>query len=109
MKRTVLILLSTFTLHTTMAATVTAYCHCADCNGTAGKPTASGKLPQRFVTVAGPRNVPFGTRVYIEGVGVRTVQDRTHKKFDGRWDIFTTSHQRAKNFGRRELRVTILK
>jgi hypothetical protein len=50
-------------------------------------------------TVAAPRNVPLGTRVYIYGVGWRIAEDRTAPEFDGRWDVFVTSHAAAKRGG----------
>lgn len=87
---------------------VTAYCPCAACCGRAGGLTTMGTVPRRRITVAGPAVVPLGTRVYIEGVGVRIVEDRTAKKFDGRWDIFTDSHARARAFGKQNRRVVIL-
>ena len=89
-------------------ATVTAYCPCSRCCGKwAGGPTASGKMPVQGITCAGPRSVPFGTRVYIDKVGWRTVQDRLAKKFDNRYDIYFKSHSEALRFGKRTLRVYI--
>lgn len=38
---------------------------------------ASGSRPVAGRTCAAPRSVPLGTRLYIEGVGDRTVTDRT--------------------------------
>lgn len=90
------------------AAVITAYCHCALCCGKPGQPTASGVMPVVGITVAGPRNIPFGTRVYIEGVGELIVQDRTAKRFDGRWDVFKASHKEAQLFGKVKRKVTIL-
>lgn len=91
-----------------LIAIVTAYCHCADCCGKAGQPTASGRMPEAGVTVAGPRSVPLGTWVEIEGVGRRRVDDRTARRFDGRWDVFMGSHGAARKFGKRNLKVHVL-
>lgn len=89
-------------------ATITAYCPCSKCCGKwAGGPTASGKMPVQGITVAGPRSVPFGTQVYIESVGWRTVQDRTARRFDGRYDLYFNNHADALRFGKRMLRVHI--
>jgi 3D (Asp-Asp-Asp) domain-containing protein len=93
---------------TNITATVTAYCGCAKCCGKAGQPTASGKMPVEGVTVAGPRRIPFGTRVYIEGVGERVVQDRLARKYDSRFDVYFQSHQDALEFGKKTLKITIL-
>lgn len=88
--------------------TVTAYCHCALCCGMAGQPTASGKMPHPEHTVAAPRNIPMGTLVMIEGIGLRRVQDRMHKRYKGkRLDVFMRTHEAAKKFGVKKLHVTV--
>lgn len=66
-------------------------------------------MPKQGVTVAAPRNVKFGTRVRIEGVGERIALDRTSKRFDGRWDVYFSRHEDALRFGKRELKVTVNK
>lgn len=87
---------------------VTAYCACRLCCGaSADGVTASGVEPVQGVTVAAPRAVPFGTRVHIEGIGWRTVQDRTARRYDGRFDVYFTRHRDAVRFGKRKLKVTI--
>lgn len=92
---------------------VTAYCNegpngCAICCGKWAKlnRTASGHRPTPGVTCAAPRRIPFGTRLQIEGLGVRVVQDRLSRKFDHRIDVFFRTHQEAKRFGKRTLKVT---
>ena len=45
--------------------TLTAYCNCAQCCGTAGNLTASGTVPTAGRTVA-MAGVPFGTKLLIE-------------------------------------------
>lgn len=91
------------------AATVTAYCPCQLCCGPGARGvTASGKPALTGTTIAAPRRIPFGTRVYIPGVGVRIVQDRLAKKYDSRFDVFFARHEQAKQFGRKELNVRIL-
>lgn len=89
-------------------AIVTAYCACHLCCGLSGGTTASGSLPREGVTVAGPRGVALGTAVFIPGVGRRSVQDRTTRRFDGRWDVYFKSHAKARAFGKRRLNITIL-
>lgn len=91
-----------------IVAVITAYCACTKCCGSnAVGLTASGKPPVQGVTVAGPRNLPFGTVVYIEGVGRRVVQDRTARRYDGRFDVYFTKHADAVRFGIRTNRVWI--
>jgi 3D (Asp-Asp-Asp) domain-containing protein len=88
---------------------VTAYCPCRVCCGKwSGGPTASGKMPKQGVTCAAPRRIPFGTRLWIEGVGVRVVQDRLSPKFDSRIDVFFRTHAEAKKFGKRMLKVRMM-
>ena len=97
-----------------MNAIATAYCACVLCCGpTAPNPTASGKWPVEGVTIAAPRSVKLGTRVRVTVPGssfnhVYTVQDRTAKRFDGRWDIFFNSHQTALKWGKKQVRVEVL-
>jgi len=111
MKRTWLALTASFfILHSSFAApyTVTAYCACVKCCGKwSGGPTASGARPQQGVTAAGPRALKFGTRIHIEGVGVRVVQDRLARKYDARFDVYFSDHQAALRFGKRTLNVTL--
>lgn len=81
-------------------ATVTAYTW-------TGKKTASGTWPKEGRTVAGPRWIPFGTRVYIDGIGWRIVEDRTHERFDGRYDVYMDDHGRCMAWGIQERAVQI--
>ncbi len=83
---------------------LTAYCWCAKCCGESGKPTASGVMPKVGVTIAAPRSIPLGTKVYL---GSRTliVQDRTSRKYNGRWDLFVESHEQAKKFGKKKVEI----
>jgi len=89
-------------------AIVTAYCCCTLCCGKqAAGIAANGKAPVEGVTVAGPRNIPLGTQIHIEGIGYRVVTDRTAKRFDGRFDIYFRDHDDAKKFGKQKLKITI--
>lgn len=81
-------------------ATVTAYTW-------TGQKTASGTWPKEGRTVAGPRWIPFGTRVYIDGIGWRIVEDRTHERFDGRYDVYMDDHSRCMAWGIQERAVQI--
>ncbi len=72
-----------------------------------GNPCADGHMPQVGITCAVPRNLPLGCRVIIEGheyVG----QDRTAKKFDGRFDLFFAGRAEAIKFGRQKKNVTVI-
>ena len=96
---------------TASAATVTAYCACTKCCGVMGGTgiTASGKQARQGVTVAASRKIPMGTRLRIEGVGVRVVQDRLAPRYDDRVDVFFTRHEDAVRFGKKALAVRVSK
>ena len=75
--------------------TLTAYCNCAQCCGTAGNLTASGTVPTAGRTVA-MAGVPFGTQLLINGT-VYTVEDLGTPY--GHVDIYFGSHSEALAFG----------
>ena len=75
--------------------TLTAYCNCAQCCGTAGNLTASGTVPTAGRTVA-MAGVPFGTQLLING-NVYTVEDLGTPY--GHVDIYCNSHSEALSFG----------
>lgn len=75
--------------------TLTAYCNCARCCGTAGNATASGVMPTSGHTVA-MGGIDFGTKLLINGT-VYTVEDRGTPY--GHVDIFMDSHEEALQFG----------
>ena len=87
---------------------VTAYCACSLCCGYPAKGiTSSGVKPIEGTTIAMSRTIPFNTKVYIEGVGPRVVQDRLALKFDNRVDIYFKKHKDAKKFGIKKLKVIL--
>lgn len=94
---------------------LTAYCPCYLCCGKYPDDpgyglTASGEMAQEGVTIAMDK-LPFGTRVYIENVGVRIVQDRGGAIKGNRIDIFCSTHERCfenPNYVQNAARVWIL-
>ena len=93
-----------------MTNILTAYCACVLCCGPNAKGiTASGLRPVQGVTVAGPRHIALGTKVNINGHNY-ILQDRTARRFDGRWDIYFTNHAEALRFGKQyATNLTIIK
>lgn len=92
-------------------AIVTAYCALACCCGPKDKSnigiTASGKMATEGRTIAAPRHIPLGSIVRVEGFKKPfIVEDRTARRYNGRWDIYMDSHISAKNFGRKKLKIT---
>lgn len=94
---------------------LTAYCPCYLCCGKYPDDpdyglTASGEVAQEGVTIA-MDGFPFGTKVYIENVGVRIVQDRGGAIKGNRIDIFCSTHERCyenPNYVQNAARVWVL-
>lgn len=89
---------------------ITAYseldsCHYPNCA------MASGRRAYRG-SAACPRNVPLGTKIYIEGEGYFTCEDRTAAHLDGRYDIFMGygqyAYEQAIKFGIKQREVTFI-
>lgn len=55
---------------------LTGYCNCSKCCGHSSGKTASGTYPVEGRTVAASKQFPFGTKLYIEGLGEYIVEDR---------------------------------
>jgi 3D (Asp-Asp-Asp) domain-containing protein len=111
MKLTILILLMLCYETQAKEFVVTAYCGCKKCCGKWANPncrTANGNKANEGITCAASRALPFGTRLKIEGIGIRIVQDRLARKFDSRIDIYFKDHKKALKFGKRKLNVIIL-
>lgn len=88
---------------------ITAYCHCVKCCGKSNGVTASGAIATEGITVAADTRIfPFGTRIYIEGVGERIVQDTGGAIKGNRIDLYFSDHQSALNFGKQIRGVCII-
>jgi len=70
--------------------------------------TASGAPVVPGVTVAAGKELPFGTELYIKGIGKRIVQDRGAAISRGHIDIAVKTQAEAIRFGRRHVLVKIL-
>ena len=72
-----------------------------------GHRTASGQWPK--VGMVAARDLPLGTRLHIEGIGVVTVADRMPKDSRAELDIYMgkgkSSVREAKEWGRKKVRV----
>lgn len=96
--------------------TITAYCPCEICCGIWAKNRpngivygAAGIELQEGHSVAAP-NLPFGTILYIEGLGEYVVEDRpaswVAEKYDDKIiDIYFLSHDEALEFGFQQKKV----
>jgi len=101
----------------TIEATVTMYSGIESCSEAPKCTMASGK-PAYDGAVACPRSIPLGTRISIYNpndnentLRALVCEDRTAKRFDGRFDIFAgrdmNAYNYAKNYGIKKLQVTI--
>jgi 3D (Asp-Asp-Asp) domain-containing protein len=106
---------------------VTAYCNCEICCQWArnkdgipifltgplkGKPkkigvTASGKTAQPGTAAVRPGALPFGTRIHIENTGLFRIEDHGALARD-QIDIWFPTHEEARRWGRKKLKVTVL-
>ncbi|HBU90239.1 MAG TPA: hypothetical protein DEB53_03370 [Bacillus pumilus] len=92
---------------------VTAYTNGAESTGkSAGHPdygvTASGARTKTGHTIACPPSMAFGTRLNIEGIGVRTCEDRGGAITEGHIDLYVAGVSEAQAFGRQRLKAEII-
>ena len=71
---------------------ITGYDICYSCCGKIDGITASGAKATVGRTIAAPSNFPFGTRLYIDGIGERVVEDRGGSISGQRLDILCNNH-----------------
>ena len=71
--------------------------------------TASGTYVKENQTAACPKELEFGTKIYIEGFGYRICEDRGGAIKNLKLDIYVDSVTKAQKLGRQKLRVKIIK
>lgn len=99
---------------------VTSYCSCSICcdkwakdrpvvSGKTLVKTASGEWAEEGLTVSADWSVfPEGSYIYIEGFGVRRVQDNGGSIKGNKLDLYMTDHQAALVNGRQHLQVWLI-
>lgn len=83
----------------------TAYCP----SDRGGNFTALGLPARRGIVAVDPRVIPLGTQLYVEGYGPALAGDTGSAIKGQRIDLFMDSHREAVNFGRRRVKVYVLK
>ena len=85
---------------------LTAYCPCSECcdqwgGSPTGKTTSIGVGAYEGVTFAvDPKVIPYGSKIYVEGVGVGIATDCGGGIKGNRIDVYFTNHNEALKFGR---------
>ena len=88
---------------------ITYYCPCTACCGKTDGITASGTLATEGQTVSADWDMlPSGTKIYIDGVGFRTVEDKGGAIVGQTLDVFVNSHAEALELGRHKADVWIV-
>ena len=91
--------------HTLGHFRMTAYTRYAQSSGR----TASGTQPSHERTVAvDPRVIPLGTKLEIEGVGIRIAEDTGRRIKGKQLDVFLPSVQACTRFGVRSRKVYVI-
>lgn len=76
--------------------------------------TASGERVKEWYTIAVPKSIPFGTKIYIPyfkdkpNGGIFVAKDRGAAIKEGRLDVYMTDLNEALRFGKQTLEVVIL-
>ena len=90
--------------------TATAYCPLCGSEDGQPQPTARGGVvrPGRTVAVSQDLKRLLGSKVYIEGLGVRVVEDLMHPRFSDRLDLCLSDRETALAFGVKRLEMVVL-
>jgi 3D (Asp-Asp-Asp) domain-containing protein len=70
--------------------------------------TASGTNVKQGRTIACPPSLQFGSKLNIEGVGLRVCEDRGQAIKEGHLDLYISNVNAALSFGKKKLRVEII-
>lgn len=74
-----------------------------------GRRTATGKNPAVGMVSVDPAVIPLGSRLYVEGYGYATAADRGSSIKGNKIDVFLESKDACRKWGRRPVKVYVLK
>lgn len=97
-----------YTRSSVLPMEATAYCPCSSCGTGSGK-TAMGAEARRGIAAVDPEVIPLGTIVYVEGYGLAIAADTGGNIRGNRIDLCFNSHSEALRFGRKTVRVHVLR
>ncbi|MED4204768.1 G5 and 3D domain-containing protein [Neobacillus mesonae] len=91
---------------------VTATAYTAYCNGCSGRTATGFNLranPNAKIIAVDPRVIPLGTKVYVEGYGYAVAADTGGAIKGNKIDLFMSSKSDAYRWGRKQVKIKILK
>lgn len=97
-----------YTRSSVLSMEATAYCPCSICGTGSGK-TSLGTEARRGIAAVDPSVIPLGTIVYVEGYGLAIAADTGGNIRGNRIDLCFNTHSDAIQFGRKTVRVHVLR
>ncbi|MCX7967909.1 MAG: 3D domain-containing protein [Armatimonadetes bacterium] len=91
-----------------MRMVATAYCPRGCCGSSSGR-TATGRKAEYGVVAVDPRVIPLGTTLYVDRYGFAIAADTGRKIKGNRIDLCYPTHREASRFGRRTVKVLVLR
>ncbi len=91
-----------------MNMVATAYCPNRCCGSSSGR-TATGRRAEYGIVAVDPRVIPLGTTLYIDRYGFAIAADTGRKIKGSRIDLCFPTHREASRFGRKTVKVLLLR
>jgi uncharacterized protein YabE (DUF348 family) len=91
-----------FQFEKVMEATATAYTH-------TGRRTSCGTVPKVGTVAVDPSQIPLGSKLYVEGYGFGKAEDTGGSIRGQRIDVFLETEGEARRWGRKNVKVYVLK
>lgn len=91
--------------------TVKATAYTASCEGCSGITKTGVNIkdnPEEKVIAVDPKVIPLGSEVYVEGYGYATAEDIGGAIDGNEIDVFIPSEKEAKDWGKKQVKVTII-